>query len=471
MLTSKSIQEEQAVTWLGQFTRHGGPRYVQLADFIERALNEGALLPGDRLPPQRRVAELLKVDLTTVTRGYDEAKRRHLLEGRGARGTYAAAPKVDLHQALDLSMNIPPPPAGLDFGDLLKRGLAQVLLRSDTDLLMTYHLGGGSMADRAAAALWLRPVLPRVDTGQLLVCPGAQAALAALILALTGHGDALAAEPAIYPGLRAAAAQLGRRVVSVPVDAEGMLPDLLEKACRQHRVRAVYLNPTLQNPTARTMPEQRRRALLLVAARCGVQIIEDDPYSLLATDAPPPLAQLLPAQVCYVATLSKCLAPGLRTAYVVMPDPLLRERFLTALRSFSLMVPPLTTSLATQWIHDGSAQQLLEGIRQEAAARRALSDTILARTGTGTADGIHLWLQLPGYWNAQALAFAAQAQGVAVASSTMFYDGAKVPGAILPGAIRVSLGSIRERAHLAAALKKLALLLSQRPTAGTQTFI
>ena len=459
MSQPRSIQDEcQATAWIGKFSQQDGPRYLQLADFIEHALADGRLNPGDRLPPQRRVAALLQVDLTTVTRGYDEAKRRNLLEGRGAQGTYAAAPKVELRQTVDLSLNLPPPPAGLDFSDMLKRGLDQVLRHSDNDLLMTYHLGGGSDADRAAGAQWLQPVLPRLDGANVLVCHGAQVALAALILVLTAHGDLIAAEPAVYPGLRRAAAQLGRRVVTIGTDGDGMRPDLLDQACIEQRVRAIYLNPTLQNPTTHTMPVARRRALLLVAARHGVQIIEDDPYSLLTSNAPPPLAQLRPAQVCYVATLSKCLAPGLRTAYVVLPDAQLRERWLSAIRMSSVMTPPLTTSLATQWINDGAAQQLLDGIKQEAATRRDLGATILAREGFAGVEGIHVWLQLPSYWNSAALAAAAQARGVTVGSSDRFYGDAKAPAAI-----RISLGSVRDRTHLASALKKLASLLSQRP--------
>jgi DNA-binding transcriptional MocR family regulator len=466
----------QAPAWLGEFSVDGGPRYLQIADFIERALSDGRLQPGDRLPPQRSLAARLAVDLTTVTRAYDEARRRHLLEGRGAAGTYAAAPKVELAPMLDLSMNIPPPPAGVDFDDMLKLGLSQVLMRTDSDLLMSYQLGGGSQADRAAGALWLAPMFGRVDEEHVAACPGAQCALAALILALTAPGDAILAEPAIYPGLRSAAGQLGRRVVAVDVDADGMRPDALEKACRKHRARLVYLNPTLQNPTAHTMPEQRRREIAQTAIRCGAAIIEDDPYWLLAGDrAPAPLARLAPRHVYYISTLSKCLAPGLRTAFVLLPDAQLRERFLLALRSLVLMPSPLAGALVTQWIHDGTAQRLLEGVREEARARQQLAAHILAglafapggaatgaavTTAAADAGGIHIWLTLPDYWRSGQLAQAALAEGLSVTASDAF-DGSAHP----PNAIRISLGSIRDRARLAGALRKLSQLLARIPPA------
>lgn len=463
MPQSKSIQDDSHSTaMLAKLVMHGGPRYLQIADFIERALADGRLKAGDRLPPQRRLASLLQVDLTTVSRAYEEAKRRHLLEGRGAQGTYAAAPKVELIEMLDLSMNIPPPPAGVDFDDLLKQGLAQVLLRTDSELLMSYHQGGGSLAARAAGAAWLAPMIGRVAPEQIAVAPGGQAALAALILMLSKPGDTILAEAAVYPGLRSAAALLGRRVVAVASDADGMLPDLLEQACRQHGATLVYLNPTLQNPTALSMPEQRRRQIAAVAERCAARIIEDDPYWLLAAQAPPPLAQLAPCQVYYVASLSKALTPGLRTAFVLLRELREREAFLLALRSFALMATPLTTALASQWIHDGSATRLLAGVREEACARQRMARHVLAGSLYGPAEGIHVWLHLPAYWSSRALASTACAEGLAVTASAAF-----VAGEQAPNAIRISLGACRDRSRLAAALGKLSQLLTRKPPPAT----
>lgn len=459
MPQSKSVQDEShTIAWLGNFVLHGGPRYLQIADFIERALSDGRLKPGDRLPAQRRLASLLQVDLTTVTRAYDEAKRRNLLEGRGAQGTYAAAPKVELIEMMDLSMNMPPPPEGIDFCDMLKQGLAQVLLRTDSELLMSYHLGGGSEAARAAGASWLAPMFGKVEQDHIAICPGAQAALAALILMLSRPGEVILAEPAVYPGLRSAAQLLGRRVATVPVDGDGMLPDMLERACREHGAPLVYLNPTLQNPTALTMPEQRRREIAAVAERCGALIIEDDPYWLLAERAPPPVAHFAPRQVYYVATLSKTLTPGLRTAFVLLPSVEERQRFLVALRAFALMSAPLTTALATQWIHDGTAGRLLAGVRNEARARQVLTRQVLAGTLQGSSDGIHVWLPLPSYWTSREFAAATRAEGLAVTASDAF-----VAGPPPPNAIRISLGACRNRTRLAAALKKLSQLLSRKP--------
>jgi DNA-binding transcriptional MocR family regulator len=445
-------------SWLTRLAGNKGPRFLQIADALQAAVADGSLEPGDRLPPQRQLAAWLAVDLTTITRAYDEARRRNLLEGRGARGTYVAAPKVELTSILDLSMNTPPPPDGVDFDDLLKQGLSQVMMRADNELLMTYHVAGGSDSDRKAGATWLAPMFGQLDPRQVLVCSGAQAAIAALILALTAPGDVILAEPVIYPGLRAAATQFGRHIIAVEADKHGMVPALLEQACRQHKPALVYLNPTLQNPTAITMPERRRKALASIARRCKVRIVEDDPYWRLAEAPPPPIATFAPEQVAYISTLSKCLTPGLRVAYVLIRDPQERERFLVALRSFALMVAPLTAALATQWILDGSAERLMEGVRQEARLRHRMARDILAGRYSGLGDGLHVWLELPAYWNCAQLARVAASEGIAVTPAPAFAN-----GGVCVNAIRISLGSIKDRGRFQAGLQRLSRLLARRP--------
>ena len=433
---------------------------------MQQAVTDGLLKPGDRLPPQRELAAQLNLDLTTITRAYDEARRRNLLEGRGARGTYIAAPKVELTSVLDLSMNTPPVPDGVDFDDLLKQGLAQVLMRTDNELLMTYHLGGGSVSDRKAGAKWIEPMFGSMGPDQVVVCPGAQAAIAALILVLTEPGDPILVEPTNYPGVRAAATQFGRHVVAVETDKHGMLPQALEEACRHHQSRLIYLNPTLQNPTTVTMPVKRRKELAAVAKRCNARIIEDDPYWLLAESPPPPIATHAPEHVYYISTLSKCLTPGLRVAFVLVRDPVVRERFLGALRSFTLMVAPLTAALATQWILDGSANTLMLAVRDEVRIRHQIAHDVLAGRYAGPGDGLHIWVELPTYWGSYQLAQVAEGEGLTVTPAEAFAtDGESV------NAIRISLGGATDRLRLRAGLQRLSQLLARRPGAYSAAIV
>ncbi len=451
-------EEDLYALWPLKLVRGAGPRYRQIADFIEHAVAQNRLQPGDRLPPQRGLATHLGVDLTTVTRAYTEAGQRGLLEPRGALGTYIARPGTQALQLIDLGMNMPPIPLGCDLQDLLKRGLDKVMARNDVDVMMAYHLAGGGPAARAAGAQWLAQTLGVLDPALILVCPGAQAALAAVILAYSNPGETIVAEPLVYPGLLTAAKQLGRRVLAAEVDEDGLTPAGIERACQQSGARLIYLNPTLQNPTSRTMSANRRRDLARSATACGAMIIEDDPYSLFLDEAPPPLASVAPASVFYIATLAKCLTPGLRTAFVVSPDQESRRRVLEAMRAFALMSTPLMDALMTQWIVTGTAQTILNGVRAEALARQQLARQILPGPFPERLAGIHVWQVLPDHWTAADLARVAREERLSVISSDVFAVGSGAPNAI-----RISLGGVKDRQELAQALEALAELMRRRP--------
>lgn len=455
-------------TWAQVYAAGKGSRYLRILSLVERSVADGQLQPGDRLPPQRRVAELLGVDLTTVTRAYAEAKDRGLVESRGPSGTFVLAPAVDFAPRMDLSMNMPPAPEGSNLFTLLQKGLADVLARNDADLLMTYHPGGGSRADRMAGCRWLAPMFGPLEVSRVAVCPGAQSALAALVLTLTRPGEAILAEPLVYPGLISVTERLSRRVVAVATDAHGMRPDALEQACAAQGAGAtvLYLNPTIQNPVARTMPAERRRQLAKVARRKGLRIIEDDPYWLFEAQPPEPVACHAPASTYYLSTLSKCLTPGLRTAYVRLPDEHDEADFLDALRSFALMASPLPTALATQWVHDGSARHLLEQVRAETWARHDLASGILGMPVSDAGRGIHIWHALPARWTAPELARAALAEGLSVTPSASFAVGAEAPNAV-----RLSLGAVRGRERLADALGRLKALLDREPVVPRRVVI
>lgn len=445
--------------WRIELTPRGGPRYLQIVAAIERAVGAGRLRPGDRLPAQRELAQALGLDLTTVTRAYRACKQRGLIDARGPLGSFVAPPKVELSQVVDLSMNLPPQPAGFDIPERLRRGLSQVLARSDAATLMTYHLGGGSGADREAARRWLAPTLGEVDPERIVVCPGAQAALAALILCGSRPGDTILCEPLAYPGLLLVAAQLDRRVAAVESDAAGMLPEALQRRLRAAPARLLYLNPTAQNPSARSMPLARRREIARIVRRHGLLVMEDEPYRLLSEQpAPEPLSALAPEHACHIATLSKCLTPGLRTAFALLPPPFERERFLAALRAINLMASPLTSALATQWLLDGSAGELLHKVQAESRARREIARAIFAGSDAATCDGVHLWHELPAYWTAEAFGQAARREGLTIAAADAFV----APGAAPRNAIRISLGSAHGRAELQSALRRLERLINGR---------
>lgn len=446
--------EHPSARWLKRVNRAGGPLYLALVEALGSAIRAGELQPGDQLPPQRTVAGLLDIDFTTVSRAYGLARERGLVTGAVGRGTFVGVRRADDEAGVvDLSMNLPPPPSGVSLAGLLKETTRAILERTDTATLMSYHAGPGTLGQRAAAASWLAPVTGPLELDRLLVCAGAQTALAAVLALVARPGDALIVEPLTYPGLLAAAAQRGLRLVACPVDGEGVLPEALDRLCAEERAAAVYLVPTTSNPAATTMGLERRRQVARIAAASGVAIIEDDPYSRLFDYPLPALASFAPERTWHIATLSKCLSPGLRTAFVVAPDVAAAEALDGALRALALMPAPLMTAVATSWIREGQADVLLAGVRAEARARRAIAAEVLPQA-RGAAEGVHVWLDLPDGWPPARLHAMAQGRGLALVAADAF-----AAGEGYPGGVRISLGGPGSRAVLTGALKSVAAML------------
>jgi len=446
--------------WLDRVDRDEGPIYLAILKALSAAIADGELQAGEQLPPQRAVAAQLGVDFTTVTRAYAAARARGLVEGAVGRGTFVRGRAAEDEAGLvDLSMNLPPPPLDLSLGRMLKETSRAVLDRTDPAALMAYHPGAGSLAQRTAGAAWLAPTVGEVAPDRILVSPGAQTALAALFTTLMRPGDALLVEPLTYPGVLALAAHLGLRLVPCPIDGEGMQPEALERLCAEHRPKAIYLVPTLQNPVATTMGLARRQDVARIARAARVPIVEDDAYGRLPGTPLPALAALDPENVWHVATLSKALSPGLRTAFVAAPDAASAQRLALALRALSLMASPLTAAVATAWIREGAAEHLLAAVRAEARARQALAREILPQA-VGGPDGVHVWLDLPQGRDPASLRASAAQRGLSLVTAESFSA-----GPIARNGLRISLGGQARRDVLAQALQAVAGLLTAEPDA------
>ena len=445
--------------WLRRVDRADGPIYLALLRALEAAIAEGELQAGDQLPPQRAIAAELGVDFTTVTRAYTAARARGLVEGAVGRGTFVAGRAAEDEVGLvDLSMNLPPPPKGLSLGRLLKDAAQQVLERTDAQALMAYHPAGGSLGQRSAGASWLAPCLGEIDPARILVTPGAQPALAAVLGLLARPGDAVICEPLTFPGMRALAAHLGLRLVPCPVDAEGFLPEALARLCAETAPKAIYCIPTLQNPVATTMGPERRAQIAQVARAADVAILEDDAYGRLPAAPLPAIASFAPERTWHVATTAKALAPGLRIAFAVAPDAARAQSLAQALRATTLMAAPLSAAIVTAWIRDGTAEKLLAAVRAEAAERQAIARRILPGAGGGP-EGIHLWLDLPGDWPAQRLHDAAQGRGLSLVGAEAF-----AVGDSRRNGLRLSLGGPAKQTVLEKALQAVADLLTGAPS-------
>ncbi|AHG93669.1 aminotransferase class I and II (plasmid) [Gemmatirosa kalamazoonensis] len=466
--------------WNPRLPRGGGPVYRAIADALEADIKAGRLGAGDALPTQRDLAERLGVNFTTVTRAYAEARRRGLLDARVGSGTFVAgapngsaastAAVPEETRDVDLSVNAPPVPAWM--GGALRATIESV--GADGDVvrqMLTYRTRRGDAMAREAGVAWLRGRGIDASAERVAVTGGAQHALALLLATLARPGDTVLVEALCYPGLEGSAASAGVRLVGVPVDEEGLRPDALDAACRRHGATLLCCVPTLQNPTTAVMSLARRQAIVDVARRRGLRVVEDDICGPLLQDAATPLAALAPDVVTYVGSLSKCVAPGLRTAFVLAPSRDDAARLDAAVRASVLMLSPLPLAVAASWVADGTAARAVADISREAAARGALARALLgAPNVSAPAGSIHAWLRLPSTWTVAGFVAEAQQQGIRVTPADWYVrpDGSARPAPV-PNAVRLALGSAPDRAALERALRALAAILAHEPARRAPT--
>lgn len=206
------------------------------------------------------------------------------------------------------------------------------------------------------------------------------------------------------------------------------------------------------------MPPARRKALTDIARAHGVTIIEDDAYGALPRRRVVPLASLAPDIVYHVSGLAKCLSPALRIAYLVLPEGRPAGRVAEAIRATASMASPLTAAIATRWIESGTANAVLEAIRDEAGVRRRYAQSILPGEYARIApEGFHVWLALPEDWSRAEFVARLRAVGVGAVASDAFAVSAH------PEAIRLGLGVPSSRDDLSEGLQMVAALLEENP--------
>ncbi|MEP2920664.1 MAG: PLP-dependent aminotransferase family protein [Sulfitobacter sp.] len=412
--------------WIPEIPDSTGPVYLLIADAIARDMETGRLQSGDRLPPQRRLADLLGLDFTTVSRGYKEAARRDLVESHVGRGTFIRGARAEGREddpvrtaQVDLSMNLPPEPDDPDLVDRMRGGLMDV--SANMVSLLRYQSGVGSDKDKEAASVWLsmRGMVPRLD--RVAITPGAHPAIMAALGTLTRPGDTIACEAITYPGIRRICKQMRLNLVGIPFDDEGILPDALSEVIAAHGPQALYLNPTLNNPTTRTMTIERRMAIAEILRRHGLPLIEDDAYGFVPARAPAPLATMVPELTWHIGGLAKCIGAGLRLAYVVSPDSRQALSLEQNIKTMAVMASPVTMAIVTRWISDGTADRIRRFVRKEASARQKIAATCLPNANfVSDPEAFNIWLTLPHGWHRADILARMAGRGVGIVPSDAF---------------------------------------------------
>ncbi|BCG02921.1 GntR family transcriptional regulator (plasmid) [Paraburkholderia sp. PGU19] len=420
------------------------PRYKELVDTLAADIRSGRLRAGTRLPTHRQLASTHGLALVTATRVYAELAAMGLVSGETGRGTFvreiSLPPRQGIDQfalaagMVDLNFNYPALPGQ---ADLLRGALRQLAASGDLESLLRYQPHGGRQHERAAVARHLACRGLEIGWDQVSLVNGAQAGLAATVMALLSPGDVVAVDTLTYPGFKVLAEACRLELAPIPADGQGFDLDALERLCRTRRVRAVYVMPTLHNPLGWVTSAQWRKQLVSIARRHGLLIIEDAAYAFLADKPPAPLAALAPETTVYVSGFSKNVATGLRVGFVVASAESMKD-IERIIRATTWNTPGVMTSIACAWLDDGTVKRLEAEKRRDAKIRQAMAAEILAGLNcVRHPSSYFVWLPLSEEVRADQVAAALMREHISVSTAEPYATSHHVPHAV-----RLALGSV-----------------------------
>jgi DNA-binding transcriptional MocR family regulator len=455
---------------------------VRLAAMLREEMKQ--LRPGDRLPSSRELVRVHNVSPVTVSRALGRLAAEGRVITKPGSGAYVAPPVMRAGDTVDMSWQtvtlgdrmvddtgvsglLTPPPDGvipLTGGYLnpalrpakaLSAAASRALRRPDVWELPP--LTGISGLRRWFA----QEVGGDVTPSDALIVSGGQSALTHAFRALAAPGTPVLVEIPTYPGALAAARAAGLRATAVPMDRDGVIPELLAEAFAVTGARVFFCQPTLHNPTGATLTLERRRQVLDIARAAGAFVIEDD-YAryFTAVPAPPPMIALdAHGTVVHINSLTKVLSPSMRVAGVLARGPAARRlRAAQIVESFFVARPLQETAL--EFVSSPAWRRHLAALSTELTIRRdTLATALTARMPAAEIHlvprgGLHLWVRLPPDRDEDTVVEAARQAGALVSSGRIYYA-AEPPGP----RIRVTHSATVHVAELVEGVRRLATAL------------
>ncbi|OLL31372.1 2-aminoadipate aminotransferase [Burkholderia sp. SRS-W-2-2016] len=438
----------------------GQPLYRQLADHYRRAIGNGVLRVGDRMPSMRAFMQRHNVSLATATESYRVLERAALIEARPRSGYFVRVPPaalpaavepdpaqlpgeaqfVGIHAAISAIVSkFQRFPQALNLGgatacpelyptDALRQAAIRALRREPTLLTSA----GPDLGDPALRAVIARRALDggiEIGADEIIMTHGGIEAVNLALRAVTQPGDTVAVESPCFFGLLQVLESLGLRALEIPTSpSTGLAVDALSFALQHHPgIKAVVVVPNLQNPLGSVMPDAHKAALVGLCSRAGVALIEDDPYRELVDDEPAPRslkAWDTDGTVIHCTSFNKTLAPGMRIGWINGGRWHPRVRMLKFAQSRHN--EQLSQVVLAGFLETGAYARHLRRLRDSLRCQRErMALAIAAAFPEGTRftpprGGLFFWIELPRGLSSAALFDAALDDGIRIMPGTVF---------------------------------------------------
>lgn len=448
------------LSWKPDPGRMTGPKYAALAELLEEDIKSGKLKAGTKLPPQRELADFLDLNLSTISKAYKLCGQKGLLSASVGNGTYvssdATAEPVLLcgrenSHIIEMGAIVPSVTDNLK----VKQYTENLMKRPDALQLFSYGAPEGTNRQRGAGVTWLKKSGFDTDRAHIVPAAGGQNALTAVLGALFETGDKIGTEPMTYTGVKTAAKLFGIHLLPVRTDHGEITEEGIRYAVQNENIKGLYVIPDYQNPTAHIMSTETRRMIARVAGEENLLVIEDGINNLLEEKPVTPIAAFAPEQVIYISSLSKTVSPGLRTAFIHVPDRF-HERLVTALYSMNISISPLLATVSAALIEDGAADEIVAGRKKDIRERNMIVNQILEGFVSPAQLTAPLrYVLLPEYFTGKSFEICAKQAGVEVYGAERFCVGNRIP----EKAVRISVTTPPSLEVLTEGLNRLKALL------------
>lgn len=450
--------ENYPMSWKPEIDKRIKPIYMTLANQLEQDVLNGTLLPGTKLPPQRELADFLDMNVSTVSKAFKVCELKGLLSATVGRGTYVSydalsnnylLPESKSKNIIDMGVLIP----DTSSEDYLTQQLRNMVKESNFGKQFRYQ--NDLQWQKDAAVSFMKKSGYDTTLNSIHFANGGQNAIMAALLGLCQHGDKIGIDTHIYSGVKTAASMLGIQLLPIKWDDGGMSEEALIQACKQENLKGIYLIPDYQNPTTQNMSLSRRKSIAQIAKDFNIFIIEDAIFPLMRKEREKSVATFAPEQTIYITSFSKAVAPGLRLAYLLVPEQY-KKSIVNALYNLNLTVSPLMLELASRVVVSGTLDKIIHVHQQNTIIRNQLVNKYFAEYNCcGEDTCIFRWLQLPSCITGAEFESLALERGVQVYAAERFTVGNSVP----EKAVRLSIGAPETIEELEQGLKILQQLL------------
>ena len=446
-MTSERAQFDAFVSI--QLTKGKTPLYAQLADAIWEKIDTGVLAPGYPLPPVRQLAKVLGVNPGTVVRAYKELEQGGRVISRQGSGSVVAERQIAVDsEPRDLSsleeITNPEYEAEAESGavnmrsislnpDVVSirqfRGILSDVLDRDGARAFSYTTSQGFLPLRESIAAYLENYGVKADPAQIQIISGAQQGIDIAARALLNRGDTVMTESPTYPGAIAAFRARGAQMIGIPMTPDGIDLTSFEAHLRRFRPRLVYLMPNIQNPTGYSYSLAARQRIMGLLRFYDAWLLEDDYMRELTydKDALAPLKALdRDDRVIYLKSFSKIFMPGLRLAFLCLPQALL-ARFRSVKRLTDIATSGLTQRVFDLYLRRNLWPAHVANLRrvygtQFRYTERRLEEILPSdATMTHPDGGLSFWITLPRRVDGAVFCAEAAKRGLLLADGSPFY--------------------------------------------------